>query len=134
MTKNFIEQHETYKDSEGGYWTCVAVSLDRAWCVSVGGDPNRAFAFHLDGTPWLDFLKAYTLLPPGPKIAKTDASLRPYGDGGYFVLKGHYPEDPRGTFYTHEDAKVALFVPENISKDYLRDVLVEILEGKDASV
>ena len=44
------------------------------------------------------------------------------------VEKVYHPKDPNGTFYTHEDAKVALFVPEEVSKDYLWDVLVEILE------
>ena len=128
MTKNFIEQHETYKDSEGEYWTCVAVSLDTAWCVLLDGDPNRACAFHLDGTPRSGLSKVCTLLPPGPRIAKNDRSLCADGSGEYFVARVHHPGDPSGTLHTHEDANVALFVPEKISKDYLRDVLVEILE------
>jgi len=127
MTKNFIEQYETYKNGKGDYWTCVAVSLDTAWCVLVG-NPNRAFAFHLDGTPRGGLSKAYTLLPPGPKIAKTDANLYTHGDGGWAITFCHDVTDTNGTLHTHEDANVALFVPEKISKDYLRDVLVEILE------
>jgi len=128
MTKNFIEQHETYKDSEGEYWTCVAVSLDTAWCVLLDGDPNRACAFHLDGTPRSGLSKACTLLPPGPKIAKTDANLYPHGTGGWAIACRHDVTDVNGTLYTHEDTRVALFVPERMSKDYLRDVLAEILE------
>jgi len=127
MTKNFIEQHETYKDSEGEYWTCVAVSLDTAWCVLLDGDPNRACAFHLDGTPRGGLSKVCTLLPPGPKIAKNDTKLW-QNINFEFCASGYGGDGTSGQLYTHEDASVALFVPERISKDYLRDVLVEILE------
>ena len=128
MTKNFIEQYETYKNGKGDYWTCVAVSLDTAWCVLLDGDPNRACAFHLDGTPRAGLPKACTLLPPSPRITKTDANLYPHGDGGWAIAFYHDVTDVNGTLYTHEDANVAIFVPEKIPKDYVRDVLVEILE------
>jgi len=131
MTKNFIEQHETYKDSVGDHWTCVAVSLDTAWCVSFGGDPNRAFAFHLDGTPYLGLSKACTLLPPGPRIAKNDRSLCADGSGEYFVARVHHPGDPSGTLYTHEDTNVALFVPEQIDKGLFYDAVIALRKEID---
>ena len=126
MTKNFIEQHETYKDSEGEYWTCVAVSLDTAWCVLLDGDPNRACAFHLDGTPRSGLSKACTLLPPGPKIAKTDANLYPYGDKGWAIACCHDVKDNNGTLHTHEDANVAIFVPEQIDKGLFDDAVIAL--------
>ena len=121
MTKNFIEVGETYQSVCRASFECIHVDEDFAWCKNKH---SPAYVFYLDGTPFA-MGPEYRLLPPGPRISKTDANLHPYGDGEYFVVRNR---EPSGTFYTHEDAKVALFVPKKISKDYLRDVLVEILE------
>jgi len=109
MTKNFIEVGETYQSVCRARFECIHVDEAFAWCKNKHGP---AYVFYLDGTPFA-VCPEYRLLPPGPRISKNDTSLH---------------DDVSGTLYTHEDAKVALFVPEKISKDYLRDVLVEILE------
>ena len=124
MTKNFIEVGQTYQSVCRASFECIHVDEDFAWCKNKHGP---AYVFYLDGTPFA-VGPEYRLLPPGPKIAKNDANLYPDSNGGWAITFCHDVTDTNGTLYTHEDTKVALFVPEKIANGYLRDVLAEILE------
>ena len=124
MTKNFIEVGETYQSVCRASFECIHVDEAFAWCKNKH---SPAYVFYLDGTPFA-VGPEYRLLPPGPKIAKNDANLYPDSNGGWAITFCHDVTDTNGTLYTHEDTKVALFVPEKIANGYLRDVLAEILE------
>ena len=70
----------------------------------------------------------YRLLPPDPKIAKNDANLYPDGNGGWAITFCHDVTDTNGTLYTHEETKVAFFVPEEIAEDLFDDAVIALRE------
>ena len=124
MTKNFVEVGETYKSEQGNVWKCIGIDDGVAWCYML---PNcSAHRFRLNGSG-VDLTKT-KLLPPGPRIVKNDANLYSFEDNAWRVWDYHDPNDTNGTLYTHEDAKVAIFVPDGIGSLFLSDAIAQLNE------
>lgn len=124
MTWNFVEIGGTYESEKAGTtWKCIGINDGVAWCYMLPDAP--AHRFMLDGSG-VD-LKKTKLLPPGPRIAKHDANLHDNVHGEWTVSNCHDLRDTNGTLYTHEDAEVAIFVPEGINSAALNDAIAEIL-------
>ena len=124
MTKNFVEVGETYKSEQGNLWKCIAIDDGVAWCYMLPNCP--AHRFRLDGSG-VD-LTGTKLLPSGSRIVKNDANLYSLDDNAWRVSDHHDPSDTNGTLYTHEEAKVAIFVPDGIGSLFLSDVISELNE------
>ena len=121
MTKNFIEVGETYQSVCRASFECIHVDEAFAWCKNKHGP---AYVFYLDGTPFA-VGPEYRLLPPGPRIAKNDTKLW-QNINLEFCVSGYGGDGTSGQLYTHEDAKVAIFVPEQIDKGLFDDAVIAL--------
>lgn len=119
MTENFIEVDGEYK-SETGNWRCISIIDGVAWCCRAAY-PHIAYGFRLDGLP-VGVNPRVRLLPPAPKIAMADANLWDDIDNGWSVSICHQSYGTNGTLYTHEEAKVALFVPNGIGGELFETI------------